>query len=424
MDRALGALRGILGTALTALLLLPPPAAQGGIDEDPGPALTGTPVAGTLDPANAPPLGTGRHLDRLPDEGPLHYRLPRTEEDTTFHVAAMFVGAGDSIGEGLRLEVGTTPGGQGCGSGGVFRPTLGEPAPVLFTTVSTWTDSSDHECAVADDLHLVVGVPDDPADAGRRVELLVYEEPPLASGAGRDLPEAPPAPQWESLQPAADAVEDVVPGTSLASAPMIEDGTYALDLTQGETQVFAVPLGSGQSLRAQLDAVLTSETSDAAVVGSAINVAISGPLRSDDGISFYGKEPDDWSSTALSNMRAGAAFRTGAQTYENSYLNRAKDLSQRGPAMPGLRYVRVTFEAPEGAANLPYTLTVATDGVPSVAPVAPDSATVNVSTPSVRASVAVGTVMVFAVASPSAQLSIPELAVKSVPEVADPEAVA
>lgn len=326
--------------------------------------LTGEPIEGTPEVGDAPDMqAPGQYLDTLPVDGPLHYRIPRTQTGSTVHVGLTFPGTAGSAGEAVytRLYPGSEPDGQSCVSDSAFGNGVGESNPFHTGYVSSWKDTADHPCNT-DEAILLEIEPSSASIAGRPVEIAVYEEPPLASGAGRDLPEAPPAPQWESLQPAVDAVEDVVPGTSLASAPMIEDGTYALDLTQGETQVFAVPLGSGQSLRAQLDAVLTSETSDAAVVGSAINVAISGPLRSDDGISFYGKEPDDWSSTALSNMRAGAAFRTGAQTYEISYLNRAKDLSQRGPAMPGLRYVRVTFEAPEGAANLPYTLTVATDG--------------------------------------------------------------
>lgn len=326
--------------------------------------LTGEPIEGTPEIGDAPTMkAPGQYLDTLPVDGPLHYRIPRTQTGSTVHVGLTFPGTAGSAGEAVytRLYPGSEPDGQSCVSDSAFGNGVGESNPFHTGYVSSWKDTADHPCNT-DEAILLEIEPSSASIAGRPVEIAVYEEPPLASGAGRDLPEAPPAPQWESLQPAADVVEDVVPGTSLASAPMIEDGTYALDLTQGETQVFAVPLGSGQSLRAQLDAVLTSETSDAAVVGSAINVAISGPLRSDDAISFYGKEPDDWSSTALSNMRAGAAFRTGAQTYEISYLNRAKDLSQRGPAMPGLRYVRVTFEAPEGAANLPYTLTVATDG--------------------------------------------------------------
>ncbi|NHA01735.1 hypothetical protein G5V59_23985 [Nocardioides sp. W3-2-3] len=167
MDRPLGALTR-LAAALAALasLAASPPA----VADDPGPTLAGTAVRGTPTAAHAPALATGRYLDRLPARGSLHYRLPRSATGSTFHVAVMFVGAGDSVGEGIRIQAGTTPGDQGCGSGGVFRPTLGEPAPVLFTNLTTWTDVSDHPCATARELHLTVGEPDESADAGREVE--------------------------------------------------------------------------------------------------------------------------------------------------------------------------------------------------------------------------------------------------------------
>lgn len=326
--------------------------------------LTGEPIEGTPDVDDAPTMeAPGQYLDTLPVDGPLFYDVPRTQSGSTIHVGVTFPGTGGSAGESVYMRVypGSEPDGQSCVSDSAFGNGVGESNPFHTGYVSTWKETADHPCNTDDSIVLEIE-PSSASTAGRPVEIAVYEEPPLASGAGRDLPEAPAIPQWEPLQPASDVVDDVVPGTSLASAPIIEDGTYELDLTQGETQVFAVPLDSGQSLRAQLDAVLTTETADAAVVGSAINVTVSGPLRSDDAISFYAKEPDDWTPNALSNMRAGANFRIGAQTPEIAYLNRGKDLSQRGPSIAGLRYVRVTFEAPAGSANLPYTLTVATDG--------------------------------------------------------------
>lgn len=366
MDRALGALRGTLGTALAALLLLPPPAAQSRSEDDPGPALAGTPVAGAVDPAEAPPLGTGRHLDRLPEEGPLHYRLPRTEDGTTFHVAAMFVGAGDSIGEGVRLEVGTTPGDQGCGSGGVFRPTLGESAPVLFATVSTWTDAPDHECAVADDLHLLLGVPDDPADAGRRVELLVYEEPPLSQYAF-DLLADPATPTWAPIEPARRP-RPVTAGTTPTNAPVVGDGSHAITLRPGGSAVLAVPLDWDQTLQAQLDIRLP----DGAPAPDGITVDVTGPLLGASEVSFTEQPPPDWTR----QPRAGAALRTGAQSQVVAYTNRdSYDIAVTTEALAGVHYVLVRWTGSDDAGTaattpeVPATLTVrrtsvGTDGVP------------------------------------------------------------
>ncbi|RLV51352.1 hypothetical protein D9V41_17295, partial [Aeromicrobium phragmitis] len=83
--------------------------------------------------------------------------------------------------------------------------------------------------------------------AGAPVELAVYEEPPLAEAPTTDPPQAP---AWTALEPG-DATRDVVPGTSNANAPIVDEGTYALDINPGETQVLGIPLDWGESLQAQ-----------------------------------------------------------------------------------------------------------------------------------------------------------------------------
>jgi len=326
--------------------------------------LTGETIEGATSVADAPDMtAPGQYLDTLPVEGPLFYRVPRTRSGSTIHVGLTFPGTSGSAGESVYMRVypGSAPDGMSCVSNSAFGNGIGESHPFHTGYVSTWKKTPDDPCNTDDEIVLEIE-PSNAATAGRPVEIAVYEEPPLADGASRDLPEAPPTPSWSPLTPEAEPADDVEPGSSSASAPVVTDGTYALDITQGETQVFAVPLDAGQSLRAQLDATLTGESTDAAVAGSGVRIEVTGPLRSDDSISFYGKEPDDWTPNALSNMKAGAPFRLGAQTFTVAYLNRAKSLNERGPSMPGLRYVRVTFEAPEGSANLPYTLTLATDG--------------------------------------------------------------
>jgi hypothetical protein len=68
-------------------------------------------------------------------------------------------------------------------------------------------------------------------------------------------------------------------------------------------------------------------------------------------------------------------------------------------------------------------VTVAVDGVPSVAPLGADSATVNVSLASTTVSPVTETLIVLLV-SPAANVRVPEAAVKSLPDVAVPGAVA
>lgn len=364
MDRSLGALsRLAAGAAGLALVAAGAPAATA---DDPGPALAGTPVTGTPTEARAPALTTGRYLDRLPARGSLHYRLPRTATGSTFHVAVMFVGSGGSVGEGLRVQVGTTPGDQGCGSGGVFRPTVGEPAPVLFTGLTTWTDVEDHPCAVATELYLSVGEPDEDADAGRPMEILVYEEPPL-SAYSLDLLPTPAPVAWTPLRPATRPRE-VPAGTTPTNAPVVSEGSYTLTLRPGRTRVLAVPLDWDQTLQAQLDARLPA----GAPAPQGIAVDVVSPLLGTSERPFTADRPTDWRVPGTD----GGRLRTGAQSQVVSYANRnSYDASVTTEALAGIHYVLVRWTGTGSAAgpDVPATLTLRTsgapgDGVPSYTP--------------------------------------------------------
>lgn len=356
MDRTLGAL-----TSLAAVVMLAAAPAAAAPDDDPGPALAGTPVSGSTgkDGANAPELTTGRYLDHLPARGGLSYVLPRTAEGSTFHVAAMFVGAGDSVGEGVRIEVGTTPGDQGCGSGGVFRPTLGETDPVLFASVSTWTDVDDHACATAEQLWVTLGAPDDPEDAGREVELLVYEEPPLSDHNLDLLPEPEPL-AWTPLTPTAP--RDVPVGTTPTNAPVVRDGSYAVTLRPGRTAVLAVPLDWDQSLQAQLDARLPAGSP----APDGITVDVVSPLLGTSEVSFTVERPDDWTVPLDGRGR----LRIGAQSQVVAYGNRdSYDATVTTEALAGIHYVVVRWTGTDGAGpdaaglRVPATLSLRTTGV-------------------------------------------------------------
>ena len=326
--------------------------------------LTGEPIEGGRDVSDAPDMqAPGQYLDTMPIDGELYYRIPRTQTGSTIHAGLTFPSESGTIGDGINLSLypASDVEGVSCVSTVAFGNAVGQSKPFFFGGISTWQEDSADPCNTDDEVVLKVDS-FSAVNAGKPLEIAVYEEPPLAGGADSDLQPAPEDEPWSPLEPSTDPADDVVPGSSLASAPVLEDGSYALDISQGETQVFAVPMDFGQHLQAQFDATLTAETVDVAVAGSGIRVEVIGPLRTNDGISFYGEEPDDWTPGALANMRAGDPFRIGAQSAEISYLNRARSLSERGPAMPGLRYVRVSFEAPDGSANQPYTLTVATSG--------------------------------------------------------------
>ncbi|GAA3660527.1 hypothetical protein GCM10022237_20530 [Nocardioides ginsengisoli] len=297
MDRSLGAL-----TAL-ALLALAVPGAH----------------------ADDAPLTAGHHRTTLPTQQPRAFTFARTIPGSTLHVALWYVGAGDSNGEGVRLSLGTAPGDERCGTGAVFRPTLGDPAPLLSTDVSSWTDVLDHPCVTADRLTVTVDVPSERADRGRDATLVVVEEPPVSAYSYDLLPE-PVSPPWTPLTPAAP--EPARPGQTYDDAPVLADGTYALTLRPGRTAVVAVLLGWDQTLRAQ--------TGDPAV-----DVDIRGPLLS------------------LSEaVKAGGH----AQSRVASYRNRDSfDPTVTGGQLAGTHYVLLR---PPGAEKVRTTLTLATTGAP------------------------------------------------------------
>ncbi|TNM40537.1 hypothetical protein FHP29_10885 [Nocardioides albidus] len=309
MDRPLGAL-SLLGVLLALPVLLPVlVAAPAGADET--------------------SLAPGSHAITLPVDAPTTFRLHRTATGSTFHVGLWYVGAGDSVGEGVRLTVGTTPADAGCGGGAVFRPTRGEPAPLLTTTVSTWTDEPEHACGTAAELFVTVGVPSDPVDAGRRATIVVQEEPPLSAYA-TDLLSEPPEQAWQPLAPE-PSPEATDAGATPADAPVVGPGSHESRLRPGRQALLAVSVDWDQSLRAQVD-------------GSAeATVTILGPVLGDDVAS------------------SGPGW---AQSHVTSYLHRNSfDPTRAGASLEGVRYVLVGL--PPGTPPATVTLTLAVDGEPA-----------------------------------------------------------
>jgi hypothetical protein len=338
VDRPLGALTRPLAVALALPALLPAPAH-----------------------ADLPTLPAGSQPITLPTDAPATFRLQRTATGSTFHVGLWYVGAGDSVGEGVRLTIGTTPADTGCGSGAVFRPTLGEPAPLLTTTTSTWTDQPDHPCGTAPELFVTVGLPSDQADRGRAATLVVEEEPPLSTYAYDLLPE-PAEPTWQPVEPD-PSPPPVEVGTTPDDAPVLEPGSHRVALRPGRQAVLAVPVNWDQDLRAQVDS------------GTDVTVTLLGPLLGED---------------------VAASGPGWAQSHVTSYLHRNSfDPTRAGASLAGDHYVLVGL--PPEAAPATATVTLAVDGVPAdgvpdytgsgrgdaaaVTPTAPDAATDDDSAP-------------------------------------------
>lgn len=326
---------------------------------------SGTPVQGTSAAGAAPEIGPGQWLDTMPEDGALYYRIPRTEAGSTIHAGLTSRSVPDATAAALRMSIGTVDEEAFCFTDASVGIVLGLRNPVQTVGGSSASRSArDERCASDPELLLKVehGTGSRRELAGQPLEVAVFEEPPLED------PDAPPAGveplergAWEPMEPSDDA-RPVVPGSSLASAPVIGDGTWSADVQPGETQVFAVPVDWGQDVQFQLDTRVTKEAAQAATVASRLDLVPVGPLRDGSKVDFYAAEPEDWTSNAFGNIPVGTDFRTGARTQPLAWSNRSGPSPVAGASVAGVRYVQVVYNVRGDEANLPYTLTVRTRG--------------------------------------------------------------
>lgn len=339
--------------------------------------LTGTPVTGSYPPETAPELSTGQYLDTLREvpgasltdpNAKTYYRLQRTAPGSTFHTGIALRGRPGRAVASVVMSTKYAEGGRwwNCNADSSFGVDLQSRVPIYHGGTTSWNADPESACNRGDTIAL--GLEPSAGDLdGQPVEIAVYEEPPITSPI--TAADVPAEPTWRPVA-ATTPTPDVVPGTSLANAPVVEPGTYALDISAGETQVVAVPVGWGQGLRAQLDATLDPGVLDAAGIGSDLTVAVMGPMRTDETVSLYGKEPDDWTTTAFGNLEGGTAYRTGAMSWPVHPANRAVNATvQSRASVAGLRYLTISLKARGDQANQPYTLSIARDDVvPDAAP--------------------------------------------------------
>jgi Ca-activated chloride channel family protein len=319
--------------------------------------LTGQPVKGAADPADAPVLARGQYLDTFGTGDGLWYRVDRSAPNSTIHVGVTHRSA-DTGNFGDKAYVGVY---AGTDENRCDYETSFARGNIAYTAASSWRPSTD-ECNTAKTLWVNVKQASTRRDfAGDPVEIVVYEEPPLANAAGTDLPPTTAKPTWTTLSPGAPKT-GVVPGTSISNAPVIADGTYALDINPGETQVVAVPLDWGQNVQAQVDGTLTTQHHETHFEGPWVQVL--GPIREAVDTDEYGvdSQPDDWTSR-LSGLPDGISdYRTGSQSYTVGYRNRAESEAHlSGSSLAGLRYVQISYPA-KSETPLAYTLTLKTNG--------------------------------------------------------------
>lgn len=322
---------------------------------------SGTPVTGSANPLDAPAIGVGQYLDQLPaKDGVTFYKIPRTVPGSTIHVGTTARTTVKGGGTGLLMTLSDDPNGvTECDRATSFDGISGG-IRLLNASLNTWSSKPDDSCATVDFLVLSMKQSINNDLEGSPVEIVVFEEPPLAEGSEQSLPPADKAIEWEPMTPG-KSTDEVVPGTSIASAPEIDPGSYTLDIRSGERQVFAIPLNWGERLQVQIDADLSEKTINAHSVNGGFEPNIISPTRGDETYNFGIHMPDDWSDLPLANMPNVDSWhwRKGAASHPVSYLNRSVvDQDMVASSLAGYRYIDVGYNIDNPDAVVEYDLTV------------------------------------------------------------------
>ena len=316
----------------------------------------GLPVEGSLTPEDAPVLGVGQYADRMPlgtmhGGTALHYRVKRTVPGSTIHV-------GTSLRSPAGLVLTTyvslhDPEGRTCASELGQAINLYGARALITTAASSWKSDVADPCNTSEYVDVQVEHSDDKM-AHAPFELVVYEEPPVSDA--QSLSPATRSFRWQPMN-GARATRPAEPGTSISDAPLLEPGTYDVEVMPGETQVFAVPVTWGEQLQVQAtvgrrrgglgDLVTSSAGMELRVfdpVRRETSPLLDVPGMPESDIRFDGDQP----------------FNLYAAIPPVSYLNRT-DANLDAGSIAGLRFIEVDYTGGVTSDDpylLPYRLTV------------------------------------------------------------------
>ncbi|WP_158068417.1 vWA domain-containing protein [Serinicoccus sp. CNJ-927] len=312
--------------------------------------LSGEPVTGTVDPAQAPVLDVGRYVDEVGEE-PLSYRVRRTLSQSTLHVSGTLRPDDDTGMSALNLVL-ETPDGRSCDLSAFAVWTAGSGDTFGSGSVNG-VPASYRECGDVDELVLRVEQQSGARLAGQTIEIVVHEEPAPQDPAA--LPDADARPEWQDLAPG-EPTASVVGGTSFNDPPTLEPGaTYTSDIVPGEVLVFAVPVGWGQHLQALVD-VPVPEEGVAQIIGTAgkvLDVGIVGPDRGD-AVAHTADVPDLSGRTNLSAREGGRVAET---SYVVQWRNRENASPADGADRAGEHFVVVSLVSDDqSSVPVPFSL--------------------------------------------------------------------
>ena len=320
--------------------------------------LTGVPVDGGDTEATPAPIAAGQYLDTLGGGVGTEkwYVIERQIPGSSLQVGV----AGKTSASTDEVELATFAAGSAgaveCGSETWYDArTGGETLFGIARVVDPRGFSSIDPACTDDDVLVLVRRGEEGASVPVDIELLVTEEPPVASTNG--LPPGLTDNAWVDPAPTGPATR-VLGGTSFADAQPIEPGNFTGDIVPGETQVFALDVGWGE--QPVFDVVFARRRGALADAVGAYDVEVRTrlftPVRGqfDYSASLGGPDP----TVALDQE---AAERIGAAGPEIRYLNRESPAASTATAsVPGTYYLTVEASPDsEGESYvLPYTMRV------------------------------------------------------------------
>lgn len=217
-------------------------------------AVSGTPVKGTIDPADAPSLPAGQYTDTYSTDGRTrHYRIERTPGSrVTVSLTSLVTQYGGFNQEFWDVEL-TAESGTRCDSASLSRVSFNGSTLVtaVVRSVRSAGGSSSTAADPCDTEPLLVAIGRSAAKTKAPavpIELRVDEEPPITN-----LDELPgPLEDYSGEAKALSSAkaQATLGGTSFSNAPTLAAGSWTDTIAAGETLVYRVPIATGQRLRA------------------------------------------------------------------------------------------------------------------------------------------------------------------------------
>lgn len=321
---------GRLAVGLTGALLVTAggaPAAHAAAAE---PLLGDTTVEGGSRLQAATVLTPGLYLTERVEEDTF-FRVDRTVPGSTLWVSVAVVE--ERLSTGYFRPTMLAEGAHGSECSTYDRAVLGDEAGTYRSGTMSTAGGAQEDVVSQDDLaacaeaeYVTVKLPaptdDDQVAPGTPLQLLVWEEAPVTDAA--DLPPVSP-PDWEGPT-ASDERTSVTAGTSPTDAPLLEDGSYVVDVRPAGANLLAIRLDWGQHAEVAARTVQRGGSGETASViwhmplGSYFSSdTAEGPYPENEPLQLGSRRPSEWMSPTVA-YRDRETARHGPAAVPGIYL--------------------------------------------------------------------------------------------------------